>query len=121
MAELMPGNVLITVQVERSLQALDPDERPECAGLVALARLYALTLHESGPTQNALKEIGPKLTATLVAIGKLAAVRPGTELPAPAPAAPVVGEVEAARTVASVPAGVLDLERARVDRARRAQ
>jgi hypothetical protein len=115
---LMPGPVLILTEVERSLAALDPDNSPENAGLAALARLYALTLAESGPTQNALKEIGPKLTAVLAELRKRpASAAPG--LPTAQPDAVEPTEVEAARTLADPVAGVLDLERARVDRARR--
>lgn len=115
---LMPGPVLILVETERSLAALDPDRLPENAGLVALARLYALTLGESGPTQNALKEIGPKLTAVLAELRKRPApAAPGLPVPQPEPVEAT--ELESVRTPADPVAGVLDLERARVDRARR--
>jgi hypothetical protein len=113
----MPGPVLILVEVERSLTVLDPDHAPENAGLVALARLYALTLGESGPTQNALKEIGPKLTAVLAELRK--GFRPAPALPHPAEAPEVPTAVEAARTPDDPIAAVLDMERERVRRAQR--
>jgi hypothetical protein len=119
MGDLMPGPVLISVETERSIKALDPDELPENAGLVALARLYALTLHESGPTQNALKEIGPKLTAVLAELRKKLSNAPlPLEQPTLAPVEP--GEVEAARSAQLDPAvDELARARARVDRAKR--
>lgn len=119
MMDLMPGPVLISVETERSIKALDPDELPENAGLVALARLYALTLHESGPTQNALKEIGPKLTAVLAELRKKLSNAPlPLEQPTPVPVEP--GEVEAARSAQLDPAvDELARARARVDRAKR--
>lgn len=118
----MPGNVLISIEVERSIAALDPDHLPENAGLVALARLYALTLHESGPTQNALKEIGPKLTATLTALGagKRSASAP-LPLPVPAPAEHVPTAIEAARAEPGSPGDELAIARERAARARAAR
>lgn len=116
--QLMPGHVLITVEVERSIQQLDPDGDPALAGLVALARLYALTLHESGPTQNALKEIGPKLTAVLAELRKkYAPAAPG--LPVATPTALAPDEIEQARTAPDGPADELAIARERAARAKR--
>ena len=114
---LMPGPVLITVEVERSIKALDPDELPENAGLVALARLYALVLGEAGATQNSLKEIGPKLAAVLTALRTKMSTAP-LPLEQPTPAATERDEIEAARTEPDVPTDELAIARARADRAR---
>lgn len=98
--------------------ALDPDELPENAGLVALARLYALALAEAGGTQNSLKEIGPKLAATLVALRKKMSNAPlDLEQPTPAPVEP--SEVEAARAAPTDPV-VIEMAAAR-ERAARAK
>jgi hypothetical protein len=119
MSDLMPGPPLIIVETERSIAALDPDGLPENAALVTLARMYALVIAESGGTQNCLKEIGPKLTATLVALKRAR--------PAPAAGVPVVAaepeaptEIEVARSDPGSSASVLDMERARAERVRRA-
>lgn len=122
MSDLMPGNVLIGVDVERSIAALDPDELPENAGLVALARLYALAIAESGGSQNCLKEIGPKLTATLVALGAGKRAGRGAAQPVvtPAPAEPEPSELESARTDPAGAGSILSMERARAERIKRA-
>lgn len=118
MPEMMPGPVLITVEVERSIAALDPEGLPENAGLVALARLYALALGEAGGTQNSLKEIGPKLAAVLGELRKkLSSAALPLETPTPAPVER--DAMEAARAEPDVPADELALARARADRARR--
>jgi hypothetical protein len=115
---LMPGPVLITVEVERSIKALDPDELPENAGLVALARLYALALGEAGGTQNSLKEIGPKLAAVLGELRKKLSTAP-LPLEQPTPAATELDAIEAARTEVDPALDELARARARADRARR--
>lgn len=113
----MPGPVLITVETERSIKALDPDELPENAGLVALARLYALALADAGGTQNSLKEIGPKLAAVLTELRKKMSSAP-LPLEQPTPAATEASEIEAARAAPDVPADELAIARERADRAR---
>lgn len=115
---MMPGPVLIAVEVERSIAALDPDGLPENAGLVALARLYALALSEAGGTQNSLKEIGPKLAAVLAELRKkLSNAALPLDTPTAAPVEPT--EIAAARTGPDEPADELARARARADRAKR--
>lgn len=119
MADLMPGPALIVTATERSIMALDPGELPENAGLVALARLYALALAEAGGTQNSLKEIGPKLAAVLTELRKKLSNAP-LDLERPTPVATEPEPVEAARAAPPDPA-VDELARARerADRAKR--
>lgn len=121
MADLMPGPPLIVVETERSIAALDPDGLPENAALVTLARMYALAIADSGGSQNCLKEIGPKLTATLTALGAGKRARGSSAEPAPVPTPQPVepSEIEAARVVPDDTATVLSMERARADRLRR--
>lgn len=118
MADLMPGPVLIIAATERSIKALDPNELPENAGLVALARLYALALAEAGGTQNSLKEIGPKLAAVLTELRKKLSNAP-LDLEQPTPAAVAPDPVEAARAAPPDPAeDELARARARAERAK---
>lgn len=119
MADLMPGPPLIVVETERSIAALDPDHLAENAGLVALARMYALTIADSGGTQNCLKEIGPKLTAVFTALGAGKRARPVQPVATPAPAEPVPSEIEAARAEPDGAGSILSMERARAERLRR--
>lgn len=86
MTDPLPDPLSIVTEVERTIGALDPGE--EFAGLVALARHYAAAIAYAGASQNVLKDLGPKLTTVLVALG-------ARKLPAVAPQpAPVEGSAE---------------------------
>jgi hypothetical protein len=77
------ASVPLVVAVERTIAELQP--APKAAGLVTLARLYALAIADAGASQNALKEMGPKLATVLVALG----AGKGIEAPLPAAGVPV--------------------------------
>lgn len=86
MTDPLPDPLSIVTEVERQIDALDLND--ESAGLVALARHYAAAIAYAGASQNALKDLGPKLNTTLVALG-------GRRLPAKsAPEAAPEGSAE---------------------------
>lgn len=67
MAAPLPDALDIVVEVERTIAAVKPG--PEAAGLVALARAYAAQIAYAEASQNALRDLGPKLTTVLIALG----------------------------------------------------
>lgn len=97
--------ISLILDVERTIAELKPP--PKAAALVTMARLYAAAIDEAGGSQNSLKEIGPKLTAVLVALG---AGKVGSAAALPEPAA--VPEVVEARQ-STEPTNELDRARAR--------
>lgn len=79
--------VSMVMDVETTLAALDIPPRGQA--LVTLARLYARTIDECDGSQNVLKEIGPKLSTVLVALGAGKGLGPDPSvLPAPVTSEP---------------------------------
>lgn len=96
MPDLKIIKVSMVMDVEATLAALDLP--PRAAGLVTLARLYARAIDEADGSQNALKEMGPKLATVLVALGAGKGADP-LALPVPSTSEPAVITAPAADPV----------------------
>ena len=98
MPDLKIIKVSMVMDVEATLAALDLP--PRAAGLVTLARMYARALDEADGSQNALKEIGPKLATVLVSLGAGKGLGPDpSALPVPSTSEPAVITAPAADPV----------------------